>query len=50
MRGGRYEGVAKLLAVEKTMILSQFASREATGALPPSTYLDKVAIGGGVAK
>ena len=32
------EAVAKLQPMEKTMILSQFASHEVAKALPPSTY------------
>ena len=44
------EAIAKLQPMEKTMILSQFASHEAAEALPPSTYLSQVGLGGRAAK
>jgi hypothetical protein len=43
------EPVAKLLRMEKSMILSQFASHAVAEAPTPSTYLSKVELGGGVA-
>jgi len=44
------EAVAKLHSTEKSMILSQFASRLSGRGPIPSTYFKRVGLGDGVAK